>query len=471
MRALIWVSIAIALVNSAPAQVRLPGAQLPVLPTQKLTQAIGQTGTDTLDQLSGLRHLQIARLIRANPRTIATDPHGNPIVRDELLAFSPSASAMEAARALGFGVVREQTIEDLDIRLVVLRPPAKVSIAKALGQLREADPAGSYDFNHIYTGGGGVASGPAVSPASVAASGPAVSPASVAASAPAAPPASAPVAVAAAVAGTPPENAGATGRDRAAPRVGLIDAGVDVAHPVFHDAVIHPWGCADRVLASAHGTGVASLLIGQATGFHGVLPRGELYAANVYCDAPTGGAVDALAAAFAWLAQQRVAVINVSLVGPDNLGLALIVRALTSRGYLLVAAVGNDGPAAPPLYPASYPGVIGVTGVDKHRRALLEAARGKQVMFAAPGADMLAADSGGKYSAVRGTSFAAPIVAALLAQTVSAPDSSARDAAVEALARQAIDLGPPGRDLTYGFGLVGAEYAMEEMPVSGRINR
>jgi subtilisin family serine protease len=443
MRVLIWVGIAIALVNSAPAQVRLPGAQLPVLPTQKLTQAIGQTGTDTLDQLSDLRHLQIARLIRANPRTIATDPHGNPIVRDELLAFSPSAPAMEAARALGFAVVREQTIEDLDIRLVVLRPPAKLSIAKALRQLREADPAGSYDFNHIYTGGGIVAPAPAPAPASVAA----------------------------AVADTPPENARATGGDRAARRVGLIDAGVDVSHPAFHDAVIHPWGCADRILPSAHGTAVASLLIGRATGFHGVLPGGELYAANVYCDAPTGGAVDALAAAFSWLAQQRVAVINVSLVGPDNLALAQIVRALTSRGYLLVAAVGNDGPAAPPLYPASYPGVIGVTGVDKHRRALLEAARGKQVMFAAPGADMLAADGGGKYSAVRGTSFAAPIVAALLAQTVSAPNSSARDAAVEALAGQAIDLGPPGRDLTYGFGLVGAEYAMEEMPVSGRINR
>ena len=443
MRVLIWVSIAFALANSVSAQVRLPGAQLPVLPTQKLTQAIGQTGTDTLNQLSDLRHLQIARLIRANPRTIAMDPHGNPIVRDELLVFSPSAPAMEAARALGFEVAREQTIEDLDIRLVVLRPPAKLSIAKALRQLREADPTGSYDFNHIYTGGGILAPAPAPAPAPVAA----------------------------AVADTPPENAGATGRDRAARRVGLIDAGVDVAHPAFHDAVIHPWGCADRILPSAHGTAVASLLIGQATGFRGVLPGGELYAANVYCDAPTGGAVDALAAAFSWLAQQRVAVINVSLVGPDNLVLAQIVRALTSRGYLLVAAVGNDGPAAPPLYPASYPGVIGVTGVDKHRRALIEAARGKQVMFAAPGADMLAADGGGKYSAVRGTSFAAPIVAALLAQTVSAPDSSARDAAVEALARQAIDLGPPGRDLTYGFGLVGAEYAMEEIPVSGRINR
>jgi subtilisin family serine protease len=436
MRLTVWVMIAMTLSPAGMAQVRLPGVPLPGLP-QKLTQAVGQTGTDTLDQLSDARGLQIARLIRSNPRTIAADPHGNPIVRDELLAFSPSVLGLAAAQALGFGIVREQVIADLDLRLVVLQPPARLDIAKALRRLREADPQGTYDFNHIYTGSG-IVSAPTPTPAST---------------------------------DRPSETAGGPAADRAAPRVGLIDAGVDIAHPVFHDAVIHPWGCADRILPSAHGTAVASLLIGQGTDFHGVLARAELYAANVYCDAPTGGAVDALAAAFSWLAQQRVAVINVSLVGPDNAALAQIVRALTARGYLLVAAVGNDGPAAPPLYPASYPRVIGVTGVDKHRRVLIEAARGNQVMFAAPGADMLAADIGGKYSAVRGTSFAAPIVAALLAQTVSAPDVEARDAAIEALARQAIDLGPPGRDLTYGFGLVGAEYAMEEKPVPGRINR
>jgi subtilisin family serine protease len=437
MRLTIWVTIAMMLSHTGMAQVRLPGVPLPALP-QKLTQAVGQTGTDTLDTLSDARRLQIARLIRSNPRALAADPHGNPIVRDELLAVSPSVLGMAAAQALGFAILREQTIEGLDLRVVVLQPPAKLGIAKALRRLREADPRGTYDFNHIYTGGG-IVSGAAPAPA-------------------------------AAGTDSPLDNAGGSGADRAVPRVGLIDAGVDIAHPVFHDAVIHPWGCADRILPSTHGTAVASLLIGQGAGFHGVLARAELYAANVYCDAPTGGAVDALAAAFSWLARQRVAVINVSLVGPDNAALAQIVRALTARGYLLVAAVGNDGPAAPPLYPASYPRVIGVTGVDKHRRVLIEAARGNQVMFAAPGADMLAADIGGKYSAVRGTSFAAPIVAALLAQTVSVPDVGAGDAAIEALARQAIDLGPPGRDLTYGFGLVGAEYAMEERPMPGRIN-
>jgi len=144
------------------------------------------------------------------------------------------------------------------------------------------------------------------------------------------------------------------------------------------------------VIPAAHGTAVASLLVGRATEFHGVLPSAELYAADVYCGAPTGGAVDALAGAFGWMVRERIAVINVSLVGPDNAVLARIVASLTARGYAIVAAVGNDGPAAPPLYPASYPHVIGVTGVDAQHRVLVEAARGAQVMFAAPGADMAA---------------------------------------------------------------------------------
>jgi hypothetical protein len=57
---------------------------------------------------------------------------------------------------------------------------------------------------------------------------------------------------------------------------------------------------------------------------------------------------------------------------------------------------------------------------------------------------------------------------------LATPDLNAGDAAVEALAARAIDLGPPGRDLTYGFGLVGAERfsgSKEETPADGRINR
>jgi len=435
MRVFICIVFATAVVNSAQAQLRLPVAPLPPLPTQKLTQTVGQTATDTLDQLSNVRHALIDNLIRSNPRIVARDPRGNPIVRDELLALSPSPQAIEAAQATGFRVAREQTAGDLDIHLVVLQVPPSMNIVKALRQLRAADPTGTYDFNHIYTGVGTVST-------AMASNEPAAS-----------------SEVSAPSNDTPAVQViGAGSSDRPLSRVGLVDSGIDSSHPVFHDAMIHPWGCGGRVLASAHGTAVASLLVGQSARFHGMLNRAELYAADVYCNAPTGGAVDALAAAFAWLAEQQIAVINVSLVGPDNAALAQIVRALTSRGYVLVAAVGNDGPAAPPLYPASYPHVVGVTAVDAHRRVLIEAARGNQVMFAAPGADMAAADLGGKYSPVRGTSFAAPIVAALLAPSVMAPDLRQSNAAIDSLAKSAIDLGAPGRDLTYGYGLVGADY-------------
>lgn len=410
MRFFAWTIIGIVGANLAQAQLRLPGVPLSAVP-QKL-QTLGTTADNSLAQLADLRHLQISRLLRANPHTVAPDPHGNPILRDELLAFAPSDAALNAALRLGFRVVREQSIAELGIHLVVLQPPRTLGLVKALRRLRESDPNGTYDFNHIYLSSG---------------------------SSTAAPP-------------TPTSAEAGAARAKAAgtaSRVGLVDSGIELSHPVFRDTPIHTWGCANRPVASAHGTAVASLLVGQG-------PT-ELYAADVYCGEPTGGAVDALVAAFAWLGQLKVAVINISLVGPDNATLAQIVSALISRGYLLVAAVGNDGPAAPPLYPASYPRVVGVTAVDAHRRVLIEAARGNQVMFAAKGSDMMAADMGGKYGAVRGTSFAAPIVAALLAQALAVPDTEASEAAVQDLARHAIDLGPPGRDLTYGYGLVGAE--------------
>ena len=70
----------------------------------------------------------------------------------------------------------------------------------------------------------------------------------------------------------------------------------------------------------------------------------------------------------------------------------------------------------------AYPGVVGVTAVDARLKVLIEAARGPQVMFAAPGADLATAASGGNgYQGARGTSFAAPLVAALLATQLATP--------------------------------------------------
>jgi subtilisin family serine protease len=238
-------------------------------------------------------------------------------------------------------------------------------------------------------------------------------------------------------------------------RVGLIDGGVDLGHPVFLEVPVQTHGCANQVIVSAHGTAVASLLAGHAAHFSGAAPQAELYAADVYCGQPSGGAVAAVLEALAWMAESKVPVINVSLVGPPNATLAAVVHNLVARGYLLVAAVGNDGPAAAPLYPAAYPGVIGVTAVDAKRKVLLEACRGPQVRYAAPGADMMAAAPGGAYANVRGTSFAAPLVAGLLARSLRVPDTAAATSALEQLNAQALGLGAAGRNPIYGYGLVG----------------
>ena len=69
---------------------------------------------------------------------------------------------------------------------------------------------------------------------------------------------------------------------------------------------------------------------------------------------------------------------------------------------------------------------MGVTAVDARHRVLIEACRGKHLDLAAPGADMSAATLGQSgqtdaFASVRGTSFAAPIVAGLLARTLARP--------------------------------------------------
>ncbi|MGA2365584.1 MAG: hypothetical protein ABSG12_08835, partial [Steroidobacteraceae bacterium] len=85
----------------------------------------------------------------AHRTELEADPDGNPIVRAQIVALSPAPAALDAARALGFTVVREQTLPVLDVRIVVLRIPAGSDTRRALRQLRTSDPGGTYDFDHI----------------------------------------------------------------------------------------------------------------------------------------------------------------------------------------------------------------------------------------------------------------------------------------------------------------------------------
>src|ERR1700732_423297 len=117
MRKIGWMMAAMpALAGPAQGQVRLPGVQLPGDPLQSLQRGIAQADSTTVEKLSDARHLAVAALIRANPRPFAAEPHGEAIVRHEILAYAPSEAGLTAARALGFEVLREQTEAELGWR-------------------------------------------------------------------------------------------------------------------------------------------------------------------------------------------------------------------------------------------------------------------------------------------------------------------------------------------------------------------
>jgi subtilisin family serine protease len=410
--------------DPAQAQLGLPRGGLPSLPVAlpPVVPATLETATDAVGSTArtALRATRVAEMLRAHRSELETDPNGNAIVRSQLLAIGPSAEALATATSEGFKVLRTQQLAGLDLTVVTLQIPANVRIVRALRRLRALDPAGQYDFDHVYLESGEPAASNASSQLKNAT-------------------AAAPIA--------------ASGAARSA-RVGLIDGGVDTAHPALQSSEVLHWGCDAHSIPTRHGTAVASLLVGNSAVFRGAAPGARLYAADVYCGEATGGNAETLAQAFAWMAHEQVPVVNVSLVGPPNKLLEAVVKALLARGSIIVAAVGNDGPAAPPLYPASYTGVIGVTAVDAHRHVLPEAGRGPQVYVSAPGADLNAATLAGRYEAVRGTSYAAPLVAGLLALSLAAPDPTQAREAMQRIAAEAKDLGERGYDTTYGHGLV-----------------
>jgi subtilisin family serine protease len=244
---------------------------------------------------------------------------------------------------------------------------------------------------------------------------------------------------------------------RDAIEIGMIDAGVEEDHPALRDADITIKTTAQsrgKAKPTAHGTAVASLLVGEDRDFHGALPGAKLYAADAFGGAPTGGSAGDIARAIAWLVDENVPVINISITGPKNALLEAAVRAALERGHVIVAAVGNDGPAAPVKYPAAYNGVIAVTAVDERGRVQLDANRGPAVTFAAAGVNVRAAQLADEYATITGTSFASPIVAARFAELMPEAGAehvaAARDALIAATKRASEEK----RSIVYGYGIL-----------------
>ncbi|RMF75235.1 MAG: hypothetical protein D6740_01190 [Alphaproteobacteria bacterium] len=247
------------------------------------------------------------------------------------------------------------------------------------------------------------------------------------------------------------------------PAIGLVDSALDRTHPCFRQARIRERSFlpAGSTPARRHGTMTASVILADPTcGVRGVSPQSPLYLASVFMVLPDWGpatTAEALVEALDWLAGLPVRVVVLALAGPPNALLEAAVGRAARKGLLLFAAAGNDGPHAPPRYPAAYPAVFAVTAVDRKGRPYVHAARGAHVAFAAPGVAVTVAVPGGGREQASGTSFAAAFAGAAAARLLarsSFPEAATRQAILARLLRYVEDLPPAGRDPLTGYGLI-----------------
>lgn len=248
------------------------------------------------------------------------------------------------------------------------------------------------------------------------------------------------------------------------PKIGLIDTAVNPQHEALKDAHIELIRLSDEDLPQSgtqHGTAVAALLVGDnSSRAPGLLPDAQLIAVDAFHagkrDKNRATTYD-LIRAVDLLAQRQVTLINMSLSGPPNKLLEKTVEAVSQRKITLIAAAGNDGPHAKPVYPAAYSDVIAVTAVDRNNQPYRRAVRGAHIDLAAPGVSVWTAASVSGARTKTGTSFAAPFVTAAAARLKSEMPELDHQQITQKLAEHAKDLGKPGHDPVFGWGLLNVQ--------------
>jgi hypothetical protein len=239
--------------------------------------------------------------------------------------------------------------------------------------------------------------------------------------------------------------------------VAVIDSLIDTAHP---DLVGSVAGQFDAVAASdkpdEHGTGMTGAIAGHRR-LLGVAPRARILAIHAFTpDAkhPQQATTQSIVAGIDWAISKGAKVINMSFAGPYDPVLQVALKKAREKNVVLVAAAGNMGPQSPPLYPAADENVIAVTAVDDKDALLPQANQGPHVALAAPGVNVWEATPHASYNYTTGTSVAAAHVSGVAALILERNPNIDPAALEDALYTTARDLGPPGRDPQFGYGLV-----------------
>jgi subtilisin len=268
-------------------------------------------------------------------------------------------------------------------------------------------------------------------------------------------------------------------------KVAVIDSGIDTQHA---DIKVVTGICTLDVNCptttsydddNGHGTHVAGVIAARKNsyGLVGVAPDVELYAVKAMTRNGGGNTTD-IAEGVDWAINQKVDIINLSLTttGSDQ-ALKLLIEKAYDEGITIVAAAGNEGTDGIQTdtvqYPAKYEDVIAVTATDGFKKKLSNASFGPEVELSAPGDEILSTypieldlEDGVQdgFKTFSGTSMATPHVTGIIALYKERFPSFTNKRLRELLTNTAEDLGEPGRDPNYGFGMVRYKQQITEIP-------
>ena len=237
-------------------------------------------------------------------------------------------------------------------------------------------------------------------------------------------------------------------------KVAVIDSGIDVSHPELAGSIAGTFDALDsKEKAHEHCTSIAGIIAAHAT-LKGASPAAKLLAIRAFGDSKTGAESTTFLVlkGLDYAASNGAQIVNMSFAGPRDAVIARGLAAAAAKNIVLVAAVGNAGPKAAPLFPGADPHVIGVTATDASDAIFAKANQGAYVAVAAPGVDILAPLPDGKYGVSSGTSLSAAYVSGLAALMLARNPSLTPDEVRQALTQSARDLGAPGRDDRFGAG-------------------
>jgi subtilisin family serine protease len=208
-------------------------------------------------------------------------------------------------------------------------------------------------------------------------------------------------------------HAATTGRDV---RVAIVDSGVDDNHPDLTGKVALKENFVDGnpYVSELHGTAVAGIIAanaGNGVGIEGVAPNARLMALRAcweMSERDTRCSSFTLGKALNFAIMRKAQVINLSIAGPADRLLQLLLDAALARGVIIVGAVDPQNPRAG--FPASHPGVLAVSDEEfkpDHDR-----------IWIAPGRDIPTTAPGGRWSFVSGSSYACAHATGMIALLV-----------------------------------------------------